>query len=809
MGILNWLRRSSAAGRIGEPALFLVVVAASLALGLSIPDDRGALLGALVASAIGSALILLARLRFSSGRSAKRPATATALTEEATQSQVHSRPYLVPRELPPAPPGFVGRTEEVDRLLQVAARTHDGSPYIAAIYGAPGIGKSALAVYAAHKMAPSFPDGQIFVQMREAKLGPDSVRELIEHFVIALKGPADPLPPTPEELRAEYAALTQRYSVLFVIDDAAPAIDIASILPNGSKCAIIITCRTEPDWPDVNYERIPLDPLTAPDAVSMLRKAAGADWPGSEVSSFGFASPYGNEDEPYLKLANRCGWEPLALRAAGNAVADRPNWDIWLISEQARPTDKKSVSEQSGSGIFDAAYTLLTSDEQRALKVLGVLQERDFAPWVIAAALETTEVRADRLASRLADASLIERYNPGSGIPLYRAEESILRYAHLRGTAEENQTEMRRWDQLFRTEQRRRLTGPDGVVDSLDALLKHYDSFTSAVEGVRIALSLARERDSSTGEGSACAALAELYTDLGDIVAAEDVAQRAIGVDDDRSRARAYRCLSRLERRRHRLALAVSYADAAMDSALLADDPGEQVRGLLEKAVAMALRDKSAEADEICAEALSICETTNETAGSLHVAVKWCQGRVWFHARRYDEAAVVLADGWRIADDLGEKRLAAWIDHTRASVAMATGNWPAAEQHANAGIDAFTALRHRYGVAHCQHRLGQIRLEGGRVGEAIRILRESLESFHDCGDAWIEREVALDLAEAYWRNSQIGASLQMQRVAQRAYLRSGDPAQASHVVMLLFRTLLTDVVSRRSPDLKDTRTERV
>ena len=438
------------------------------------------------------------------------------------------------------------------------------------------------------------------------------------------------------------------------------------------------------------------------------------------------------------------------------------------------------------------------------------LQKPDFAPWVIAAALETTEEKGGRLASRLTDAGLIERYNPGSGTPSYRAEESILRYARLRANAEENPTDMLRWHQLFKMEQYRRLSGhPDSKVDSLDALIRHYDDFTIAIEAVRNALSLARERGSRMGEASACAALAELYTDLGDLVAAEDVAQRAIEIGDDLSRARSHRCLTRLERRRHRLALAIEHADAATACALRVHDLGEQVRILVEKAVVVALKGEPVQADEICAEALRICDTLNEAApGSLRVGVKWCQGRVWLHARRYDAASLVLQDGKRMADELGEKRLAAWIDHTSASVALAVRDWTAAEQHAITGMDAFTALRHRYGMAHCQHRLGQISLERGRISDAIRLLRESLESFHNCGDVWVEREVSLDLADAYRRSGQIRESFQMQRAARRAYRQSGGHTQTRRAALLLIRTLLADV-PRRSHDPKDTRPEPV
>ena len=770
MSGLSSFRHSFIAAHLRDLASLLFVVVLSLILGLLIPDDRASLVVALIASAAGAAVVVSVWSKVQDKRSRQHSAAATVT--ERTERRGPARLYLVPRELPPVPSGFVGRDEEIGKLFQGISRDRDRVPFIAAIYGVPGIGKSALAVTFAHRASKFFPDGQLFVQMRAAGGQPAKTDDPIAHFVAALKGPNDSLPSSTKDLRAEYAALTQRYSVLLVLDDVAPDIDIIAICPSSSKCAIIVTCRESPNWPDVSYEGIRLEALEAPAAVNMLRATVDPDWQSKEERQ-------NNEEQPYRELASQCGREPLALRAAGTALADRSNWDIGLITKQAKSTLTLPAGEHLRSGIFDAAYALLTTEEQRVLRILGALQESDFAPWMIAVALGITEEKGGRLASRLADAGLIERYNPGSGTPSYRAEEPVLSYAYFRAIAEDSTLDAIRWRESFSAEQSRRRTHlPDEKIGNLDDLLGYYGGFTPAIEAVRYVMTLAREQGSRKAEASACAALAELYTDLGDMVVAQDLAQQAVEIGDDRIRARSYRCLTRLERRRHRLALAIKHADDATDCAVIAHDFAEQVRILVEKSVVVALQGEPAKADKICADALRICDTLNDADGSLRVGVKWCQGRVWLHARRYEEASRVLQDAKILADELGEKRLGAWIEHTSASVALATGKWDIAEQHAIAGMDAFSELRHRYGVAHCRHRLGQIRLERHRIGDAIRFLRESLETFHSCGDIWIESEVSLDLADAYLRRGQSHDALQMQRIARRAYRQLGSPAMA-------------------------------
>jgi tetratricopeptide (TPR) repeat protein len=141
-----------------------------------------------------------------------------------------------------------------------------------------------------------------------------------------------------------------------------------------------------------------------------------------------------------------------------------------------------------------------------------------------------------------------------------------------------------------------------------------------------------------------------------------------------------------------------------------------------------------------------------------------------------------------------------WIDHTSAGVSLAVRDWVAAEHHAIAGMDIFTELQHQYGVAHCRHRLGKIRLQRDRFDDAIRLLRDSLESFHNCEDIWIESEVSLDLADAYLRSGRIQDAIQMQRVARRDYRQMGSSSLNRRTAELFARTLLAAILPRHKRD---------
>src|SRR5260370_22181377 len=146
--------------RISPIGAFVVIGVLSLAVGLWIPGDGGALPAAW-ATVTGVAVGLFV---LSDAYRRHPPLGATGLAP--VMKPLRSRAYLVPRELPPAPSDFVGRTAELKRLEETVRRSGDAGPFIAVIYGAPGIGKSALAVTFAHKVAPFFPAGHLFLPQR-------------------------------------------------------------------------------------------------------------------------------------------------------------------------------------------------------------------------------------------------------------------------------------------------------------------------------------------------------------------------------------------------------------------------------------------------------------------------------------------------------------------------------------------------------------------------------------------------------------------------------------------------------------------
>src|SRR5919197_1177511 len=110
---------------------------------------------------------------------------------------------ITPRALPPAVRGFTGRTAELahlDGLLSTSAVT---PVVISAISGMGGVGKTALAVHWAHRVAGRFPDGQLYVNLG----GQSHPLEALTRLLYALGVPADRLPADLETAEGLYRTL--------------------------------------------------------------------------------------------------------------------------------------------------------------------------------------------------------------------------------------------------------------------------------------------------------------------------------------------------------------------------------------------------------------------------------------------------------------------------------------------------------------------------------------------------------------------------------------------------------------------------
>ena len=314
---------------------------------------------------------------------------------------------MVPRQLPAAPRHFMGRQTELDGLTALAQGDggHAGTVVISAIDGMAGIGKTALAVHAAHRLAGDYPDGQLFLDLHGHTQGrlPRTAGEALDWLLRALGVPAGLIPKDEEQAAALYRQRLAGTRTLIVLDNAASEAQVRPLLPGGGSCLVLITSRRRLKALD-DAHTLSLDLLSQSEAAALLRAAAGPD----RIPA----------DDPLLgEVTGLCGYLPLVIRIAAALLCHRPAWNLehlyGLLGEQHRRIPALSDGYRDLGTIFGLSQQSLTVDLQRAFRRLGLVPGPDLDPYAAAALTGTAPATAAGLLEDLVDHNLLIAYTPG------------------------------------------------------------------------------------------------------------------------------------------------------------------------------------------------------------------------------------------------------------------------------------------------------------------------------------------------------------------------------------------------------------
>lgn len=192
----------------------------------------------------------------------------TVSAPEAPRWKEHWRPERPPHQ-------FTGRAHELEALSEMLVR--DGSELVYAIDGLAGIGKTALAVAWAEKVAHRFPDGRIYVNFhsyhreRRAVTADEALRELLrstcpDMTIDKIRDMA------PDELASQWQAVAHGKRLIMVWDNVRDAAQIEPLLVQQEGCSTLVTSRVQLDL-DAGH-RIYLDRLPVGDAVRLFVEVA-------------------------------------------------------------------------------------------------------------------------------------------------------------------------------------------------------------------------------------------------------------------------------------------------------------------------------------------------------------------------------------------------------------------------------------------------------------------------------------------------------------------------------------------------------
>ncbi|MEV7969221.1 tetratricopeptide repeat protein [Sphaerisporangium sp. NPDC088356] len=357
----------------------------------------------------------------------------------------------VPAQLPADVDGFTGRAEAL-RALDAATAA------VLTVSGPAGVGKTSLAVHWSRRVADSFPDGQLYVDLRgfsqHATVDP---AEVIRGFLDALGVPPDGIPPGFAAQVALYRSRSTGRRLLVVLDNARDADQVRPLLPAGPAARTLVTSRRQLTAlvAETGAAALTLDVPAIEEAVELLSHRLGTAAPQKTDSNTG--SPAAEtrprrspttadtgrrpsrleaevaDGDAVAAIAAACGRLPLALALVGARARLTGFPPAAIAAELRHPGGRLAALDIDA--VFSWSYDALSRDAARLFRLLGLAAGADIAVAAAAALAGRALPEVRRTLAELSHASLVTEHAPGR----YRMHDLLHAYAGERARVEESE----------------------------------------------------------------------------------------------------------------------------------------------------------------------------------------------------------------------------------------------------------------------------------------------------------------------------------------------------------------------------------
>jgi DNA-binding SARP family transcriptional activator/predicted negative regulator of RcsB-dependent stress response len=629
-----------------------------------------------------------------------------ALNPRVGRATIQPAQWRAPGMLPADIGDFTGRTQQIAviRRQLLTAAGNDGLRVVPVVVvaGRGGVGKTSLAIRAAHGVAGDFPDGQLFADLHGGGEHPADPARVLERFLRVLGVPGTLIPEGLDERAELYRTVLVGRKVLVVLDDAASESQVSPLLPGSDTTAVIVTSRRRLAGLAGAFQ-VDVPALDLTNSLALLARIVGQERVDAQPAAAAI-------------VANHCGNLPLALRIAGARLSARPHWSIQQmadrLADETRRLDELRHGDLGMRPSIWLSYQGTSEQAQRLFRRLAMLDVPAFSGWLGAALLMPAEHRVlpdaqpsdvEDLLDDLVSAHLIDIAD-GSGVHRqYRFHDLIREFGRERLAAEEPTAE--RGAALER---------------ALGALL--YVSDKADREYVNHPLGIS---DGATRWPLPDRLVKQLISDP----------------------------LAWYERERATLAWGVRQAALAG----LAELCWSLAFGAVTLYESRNYFDDWRETSEIALDAA-------RKAGSVRgqAAMLYCIGSMHFVQGRLGPAHQEMTAAAQLFRDAGETLGAARVTRSMAGVELWSGRLDDAARNLEQALPIFRAGNNDYDVACTLRELGGIQLELEQPGAAIELLSESLRHcrrarlgrieggvLHRIGDAWLKSEDPARAIAAY------------------------------------------------------------
>ena len=666
-------------------------------------------------------------------------------------------------QLPADIPDFTGRAEHVQKLRDLLAGPgrpdSPGAVVVAAVIGAGGLGKTTLAVHAAHLLRGQFPDGQLYANLHGASAHPVPAGDVLARFLRDLGMDPERIPVGEEERAAQFRSWVTDRKVLIVLDDARDAAHVRPLLPGSASCAVLVTTRSR--MPDLAGSRfVNLDVLGPAEARDMFAGIIGRQRADAEPEATGM-------------VLTACAGLPLAIRIAGARLAARGGWSVRTIAgrlaDERRRLDWLRTGDLAVRACFEVSFTSLPKsggdgvDPAHAFRMLGLWPGPTIGLTAAAALLGQPDEDAVDALEVLVDAQLLQSPAPDR----YRFHDLLRTYAAERAMAEE--------PEAVREEAIRQvLTWYLYTVEAAAQMI--------APHRYRIPLPSGEPHGPPLEFGSVAECMTWCEAERANLVAGTRLAA-ASGLHQLAWRL-PVACLSFFHKRAywadwvetHRIALASARATGDRRAeALVLNNLGTAFT-----------RQGMDEAGECFEQALTIRREIGDLLGEAQSATNMADNYV--QLKRFDDALDLLNRVLEIRRQAATPYGEGVTLNNLGETFLALGRFDEAVNRLTQARRIFHDIGEIRGEGYALANLGAAYLELGRTADAVDVLERALDLRQASGERFDEAHTLRDLGQAYLRSGDPGRAASCLRQAAATFTDLGNLSQAAAIHAQLAET---------------------